>query len=352
MAAEAAGLGGGVAGSKAADYSRVRHECTPARPQPSFGLARTGETYEVAGKDVVLSSASSPQQTWTIAAVLKWAADDFRARGIDAPRLDAEILLAHALGTTRIQLVIDAMRPLVGGELVRFRELVKRRRTREPIAYILGSREFYGRVFAVDARVLVPRPDTETLVDTALERTRPRSMSLRALDLCTGSGCVAISIARERPTSRVHATDVSPDALVVARQNALRLGAYNVSFREGDLYEAVLPGQRFDLIVANPPYVRTDEVPKLMLDVRDFEPRVALDGGADGLALVRRIARGAPAVLEVGGTLALEVGAGEAPEAAQILAASGFTRVAISRDYARIERVVDATWPGGASAKA
>jgi release factor glutamine methyltransferase len=285
---------------------------------------------------------------WTIALVLKWATDDFRSKKIDAPRLDAEVLLAHALGTTRIQLVIDAMRPLQADELGRFRELVKRRRGREPVAYILGQREFYGRAFRVDPRVLVPRPDTETLVTVALERTRDRSQSLRALDLCTGSGCVAITLARELPTSRIHATDLSPEALVVARDNALRLGAYNVSFREGDLYAAVEAGQRFDLIVSNPPYVPAGDVPHLMADVREFEPRVALDGGADGLALVRRIVADAPRVLVPGGRIALEVGSGQAGDAAAILEARGFRTIATSRDYARIERVVDATWGGGA----
>jgi release factor glutamine methyltransferase len=242
---------------------------------------------------------------------------------------------------------MDAMRPLALDELSRFRELVKRRRAREPVAYILGQREFYGRTFAVDARVLVPRPDTETLVTVALDRTRDRSMSLRALDLCTGSGCVAITLARERPTSRVHATDASKEALAVARHNALRLGAYNVSFAQGDLYVAVAEGQRFDLVVANPPYVPAADVAHLMADVRDFEPRMALDGGADGLALVRRIVTDAPTVLVPGGRLAVEVGAGEAGDAAALLGTRGFVDVAVTRDYARIERVVDGRWPAG-----
>jgi len=284
---------------------------------------------------------------WTIAAVLKWATDDFRGKRIDAPRLDAEILLAHALATTRIQLVVDAMRPLSADELARFRELVKRRRTREPVAYILGTREFYGRAFRVDARVLVPRPDTETLVAVALDRTRDRSMSLRALDLCTGSGCVAITLARERPTSQVHGTDASPDALAVARENALRLGAYNASFAEGDLFAAVASARRFDLVVANPPYVPTTDIAGLMADVRDFEPRMALDGGADGLGLMRRIVADAPTVLVAGGRLAVEVGAGEAGDVAALVSARGFTDVTISRDYGRIERVVDGRWAAG-----
>ena len=184
-----------------------------------------------------MSSSAQAPQVWTIEAVLRWATDDFKTRGIEAPRLDAEILLAKALGATRISLIVDAKRPLDPAELGRFRELVTRRRSREPIAYIVGEREFYGRAFRVDRRTLVPRPDTETLVDVALDRTRAVSMSMRALDLCTGSGCVAVTLARERPTSFVVATDASDGALAVARDNALRLGAYNVSLRRGDLFE-------------------------------------------------------------------------------------------------------------------
>src|SRR5512143_867405 len=138
-------------------------------------------------------TASSDNTSWTIAAVLKWATEDFRGRAIENPRLDAEVLLSHALGVSRTQLVIDMPKPLGPDELARFREMVKRRRAREPVAYILGEREFYGRVFRVDSRVLIPRPDTETLVEVALARTRHVSMSARVLDLCTGSGCVAIT---------------------------------------------------------------------------------------------------------------------------------------------------------------
>ena len=148
---------------------------------------------------------NQPSPMWTIESLLRWAMDSFRARGIESPRLDAEVLLSRALGTTRIQLIVDSKRPLAADELARMREMVRRRRAREPVAYILGEREFYGRTFRVDRRVLVPRPDTETLVDVALTRTRARSMSLRALDLCTGSGCVAITLDasdRRRPSSR------------------------------------------------------------------------------------------------------------------------------------------------------
>lgn len=303
------------------------------------------------------SSAPSPApapRVWTIEAVLRWAADDFRARGIDTPRLDAELLLAHALGSTRIALIVDAKRELDGRELGLLREFVTRRRSREPMAYILGQREFYGRAFRVDRRVLVPRPDTETLVEVALERTRSVSMSMRALDLCTGSGCVAITLARERPTSRVVATDTSEDALAVARDNATRLGAYNVALRAGNLFGALEPRPRgdtpdgaparrgfsFDVVTANPPYVPSGEIAALMADVRDFEPRLALDGGDDGLAIVRRVVAEAPAHLDTGGVLAVEVGAGEATEVARLFAQAGFDGIDVRRDYARVERVV------------
>ena len=283
-------------------------------------------------------AAPSPAQ-WTIEAVLRWATDDFRGRGIETARLDAELLLAHALSTTRLQLVVDGKRPLGSPELERMRDLVRRRRAREPVAYLLGRREFFGRTFRVDARVLVPRPDTEVLVDVALERTRAVSMAMRALDLCTGSGCVGVTLARERPTSSVVATDVSTGALAVARDNALRLGAYNVALRQGDLFAPLDPAWRFDVVVSNPPYIPGAEIATLDPDVRDFEPRLALDGGDDGLAVLRRVVAGAPAWLVPGGVLAVEVGAGEAP-AVVALFERDFAAVEVRRDYGRIDRVV------------
>lgn len=280
-------------------------------------------------------------KTWTIGALVKWAIDDFRARGIENPRLDAELIVAHALGIDRMRVILDAERPLDEKELATLRDLVKRRRSYEPIAYLRGEREFYGLRFRVDKRVLVPRPDTETLVDVALARTAQLSMCMTMLDLCTGSGCVAIAIARQRPTSRVFATDISSDAVAVARENAQRLGAYNVAFEAADLFAAkILEGVKFDVITANPPYIPTAEIDSLQPDVRDHEPRLALDGGADGLAVVRRIVAEAPEHLERSGVLAVEVGAGEAEATVALFEARGFTDVRVERDIARIERVV------------
>ena len=282
---------------------------------------------------------TQPAQIWTIATVVKWATDDFRTRGIDNPRLDAEVLLSFALKMTRTQLIVDAQRPLAPEELSRFRDLVKRRRSYEPVAYLKGEREFYGRMFKVDRRVLIPRPDTETLVEVALERTAHCSMSMRALDLCAGSGCVAISLARERPTGFVFATDLSSEAVDVARENAQRLGAYNINIRTGDLFEPV-PGMKFDVITANPPYIRSDEVPSLQPDIRDHEPKLALDGGPTGMAVTERIVQGAKEFLVPGGVLAIEVGAGQAASVEEVFARAGFTSIVRALDYAKIERVV------------
>jgi len=289
----------------------------------------------------------APQpQVWTIGTVLQWATDDFRSRGLESPRIDAELLIGHALSATRIDLIVHSSRALGTDELGRIRTLLQRRRANEPIAYILREREFYGRVFRVERRVLVPRPDTETLVSVALERTGALSMSMRALDLCTGSGCVAITLARERPTSRFVACDVSPEALAVARDNALRLGAYNVAFRSGDLYSAIEPGSRFDLVTANAPYIAAGEIASLPPDVRNFEPRVALDGGEDGLRIIRSIVLQAPEYLRAGGLLAVEVGAGQAPAVAELFERARFGRIQVRRDYARIERVVSGMLEG------
>ena len=285
---------------------------------------------------------------WTIAAILKWAIDDFRAKGLESPRVEAELLLSNALACSRIALITDGQRPLAPPELARFKAMVLRRRRREPIAYILGRREFFGRSFRVDARVLVPRPDTEILIDVALRETRSRDLYVRALDLCTGSGCVAITLARERPTSSFIATDLSPDALAVAQDNALRLGAYNVSFRRGSLFDPV-QSTRFDLITANPPYIATQEITTLDADVREHEPHLALDGGPDGLDLVRLILRDAHAHLVDGGVLAMEIGADQGTATAELFAQHGFATVRIDKDYAKRDRVVSGRWLGRAA---
>ncbi len=288
-------------------------------------------------------------QSWTIGRVLTWAAQDFRQRGISSPRLEAELLLGHVLGCDRVRLLIDSDRPLSPDELGQYRALIQRRRRNEPLAYIVGEREFFGLPIRVDSRVLIPRPDTEVLVETALRRTSHIDLHGTALDVCTGSGCVALAFASRRPTWQLQASDLSQAAVEVARDNALRLGL-PLAVRCGDLFDGLT--ERFDLITANPPYITTEELPSLPPDVRDYEPHLALLGGADGLDHYRRLAHEAPAYLASNGVLAAEVGYGQAPTVARMLADAGFRDVQLDRDYAGIERVVSAVAPEHARAPA
>jgi len=287
------------------------------------------------------SESSGAAADWTIQRVLAFAAQDFGKRGLPSPRLDAEVLLSHVLGVDRMRLIVDSTRVLEPQELAAYREAISRRRKAEPVSYIVGVREFHGLSFRVDRRVLVPRPDTETLVEVALRRTKAANLQGEALDLCTGSGCVAIAFSRRRPTWRVTGTDLSPGAVLVARENAARLGAvWGVDFVESDLDTAVPAGQRFDLVTGNPPYIPSGDIAGLDADVRDHEPRLALDGGKDGLELVRRILPLAFRRLRSGGVLALEIGHDQASRVKDLFVSAGFSDVSGERDYGGIERVV------------
>ena len=285
-------------------------------------------------------------RSWTIGRVVKWATEDFGKRGFDSARLDAELLLAHALKVDRVRLIIDADRPLTRSELAAYRQLIQRRRGREPVAYIRGIREFYGLEFRVDRRVLIPRPDTETLVDVGLERTRARHLFGRALDLCTGSGCVAIAFARRRPTWQVTGVDIDAGAVSVARENAVRLGAASsVGLVEGDLLAPIPEPHRFDLIVANPPYIPRAELAEQDPGIRDFEPTHALDGGSDGLELVRRIVQAAPARLAPAGVMATEIGCQQADRVAALFEQAGLQQIERHRDCGGQQRVVSGCKP-------
>lgn len=267
-------------------------------------------------------------------------ARDFAARELDSARLDAELLVADALGIDRVRLYMDLDRPLVPDELAAIRERVARRRQREPVAYILGRREFFGRPFEVSPAVLVPRPDTEVLVERALALL-PGDAEGPVLDLCTGSGAVGVTLACERARLCVDASDVSAEALGVARRNADSLGVgERITFHRGDLYAPLPEGRRYPLIVANPPYVADDVVPRLQPEVSVHEPRVALAGGPDGLAVIRRIVEGAPDRLAEGGTLLFEMGADQA-EPVRALLEERFAEVSTHLDLAGFERVAE-----------
>ena len=248
---------------------------------------------------------------------------------------DARALLCHALSRDAAWLITHANDALDEALRERFEQLARRRATGEPVAYLTGEREFYSLAFKVTRAVLIPRPETELLVEAALERV-PAHLTFRVLDLATGSGCVAVAIAAHRPRARVTATEVSREALAVARDNAARHGA-GVEFLESDWFDA-LAGRRFDLIVANPPYIAERDPCLAEGDLR-FEPRGALVAGADGLSCIRLISEQARAHLEPGGGLLLEHGYDQAAHCRALLAGAGYREVGSRRDLAGIERV-------------
>lgn len=260
------------------------------------------------------------------------AAPRLEAAGADTPRLDAEVLLAHVLGCSRAELLAGAGRELPAAVGERFEALLRRREAREPIAYITGRRGFRRLELAVDPRVLVPRPETELLVEVALAAARPRA---RVCDVGTGSGAVALALADERPDLDVVATDRSAAALAVARANAARLGL-PVAFARGDLLAAARGP--FDVVAANLPYVAERDLAALQPEIAAHEPRLALAGGLDGLALVRRLL--AQASARDVRVLALEVGAGQAGDVVRMLRDAGWSRARSHPDLARVERVV------------
>jgi release factor glutamine methyltransferase len=283
-------------------------------------------------------------EPWTIRKVLTWTTQHFEKREVDAPRLTAEVLLAHVLKTTRVRLYVDLDRPLDKAELTAFRALIERRMAGEPTQYLTGVREFYNRPFKVDPRVLIPRPETELLVEAALHRL-PKDAPGTALDVCTGSGCIAISLAAERPQATVLATDLSPDACALARENAQALGvADRVTVLHGDLYAPLPPEARFDVVVSNPPYIASGEIPTLSAEVRR-EPHMALDGGPDGLVLLRKVIEGARRVLKPGGLLAMEIGETQGAAVKGLLQAAGYEDARVEKDLERRERLAFGTQP-------
>ena len=279
--------------------------------------------------------------------ILRTTEEFFREREIPAARLDAELILADVLNCQRIHLYANYARPLDRDEVDEYRELVRQRGQFVPVHYLVGKREFFSLKFRVNRHVLIPRPETEFVVQRALDLVKESGKpQVRVSDIGTGCGAIAITIAFEFANVDVHASDISPEALAVARENSEALGVSDrVTFYEGDLFAAFggSSNEKFDFILSNPPYVRTDEFADLRPEVAEHEPRVALDGGPDGLQFYRRLVSEAPDYLNDGGYLILEIGAGQAESVFNLIRQIGrFLPPEVADDYAGIPRVVQA----------
>lgn len=289
------------------------------------------------------------QNPWTILEILRWTTGHFQEKGVAEPRTSAEVLLAHALGISRLDLYLRHDQPLTPEELARFKTLVLRRRAGEPVAYITGHREFWSLDFKVTPAVLIPRPETETLVASILEVLKSENGKRKtengidwALEVGVGSGAIIIALARELPEMRWLGVDISGPALAVARENAARHGvADRIHFLRGNLLAPLQPGPRLQLLVANLPYVPRPVWEELPKDIKEFEPQEALLGGVDGLDLIKPLVQAAPGVLSPGGWLALEVADGQAPKVAALMAETGaYEQIEKIPDYLGIERVI------------
>jgi release factor glutamine methyltransferase len=285
------------------------------------------------------------EQIWTILDLLRATTTYFETHDVTPARLTAEILLAHSLKLRRLDLYMRTDQPCTPKEREVFRELVKRRSKGEPAQYLVGQAEFWSIPFKVDSRVLIPRPDTEVLVEEALtflKSRHPKGEGLRVLDLCTGSGCIAIALRKELPALTVVAVEKDPGAFEVAKHNAENL-KYPVEVLLGDLYQPVegasTGSQSFDLIVSNPPYIASGEIAELQKEVRSYEPALALDGGPDGLDIVRRIYKDAKKYLTPAGACMIEIDLEQGAAAKGIAEDAGFI-AKVRKDYEARDRVV------------
>lgn len=268
--------------------------------------------------------------------------DRFRQARIDTPELDARLLAEAAFGMDRLELVNRERETLDTGARARLYDYGKRRLAGEPVVRILGDKEFWGLSFALSAATLVPRPETEALVQRGIDELAGKAAPL-LLDLGTGTGCIPIALLVELPAARAVATDLSQEALATARHNAERHGvADRLETRQGSWFDPMEPGSRFDLIASNPPYINSADITGLAIEVREHDPRLALDGGPDGLRAYRSIASSAASFLKPNGLLLFEIGTGQGEAVSDILVGAGFGQIAVERDLAGHDRVVTA----------
>lgn len=283
--------------------------------------------------------------SWTVLKLLSWTRDYFASHDIESPRADAEILLAHTLELRRIDLYVQYDKPLTREELARFREMVRRRALREPVAYITGEKEFWSLDLKVAPAVLIPRPETECLVEAALAvlSQDPEAHGRKILDLGTGSGAIVLALAVQRPLDEFYAVDRSSSALSIAQENAERHGLSDrIRFLNGSWFEPVGRGDAsFDLIVSNPPYIRRGELADLQPEIRHFEPESALDGGQEGTDCLSHIILGAPHYLRPSGYLLLETGHDQKPLLEELVHRAGcYGEITFIKDYSGHDRVL------------
>ncbi len=279
---------------------------------------------------------------WTISSLLTWSTEYFTKHHIDNPHLEAEILLSHALKLKRIELYIKHDKELNESELASYKTLILRRAKKEPSAYIIGNKAFMSLDFIVSPAVLIPRPETEHLVEAVIDYSKTVEYPINILDIGTGSGAIAISLANYIKNATVMAIDISNDSLLIAKQNAKKHEVESrITFLQSDLYSNIPSLNKFDVIVSNPPYIPSIEVEKLQEEIIKYEPIKALDGGDDGMALYSKIIPGSIAYLKSKGYLILEIGQGQFLSVNKIIVDTGlFNEAKIIKDYADIERIV------------
>jgi protein-(glutamine-N5) methyltransferase, release factor-specific len=278
----------------------------------------------------------------TVLEVIQRSTEFLRNKGVDSPRLQTELLLAHLLRMPRMKLYLNFERQLSQTELDDFRELIRRRGQRQPLQHIVGSTSFCGLELMVDPHVLIPRPETELLAERGWSFLKSLNhQPSTALDLGTGSGCLAIALAVHCPEAQLVAIDISAEALELAKQNAARHNVlHRINFLQGDGFAAFGSPNSFDLIISNPPYIPTDEIAELQIEVRDHDPRQALDGGPDGLSFYRRIAAEGVVFLKPGAKIMLEFGDGQAAEIRKIFETQKWIVEAIVEDYTQRPRIL------------